>query len=124
MNPFAASLLVGAGGALGAILRFWSTVLVGGLIGTGLPIATLTVNVVGSFLIGVIATLAAGNSAALAFLVTGTLGGFTTFSSFSLEAVRLIEDGRTGVAAGYAVASAAVCIAAAAAGMALARVAL
>lgn len=124
MSPVVASLLVGAGGALGAVARFWTTVGIGGWLGTGLPVATFTINVLGSFLIGVIATAAARNAPALAFLVTGMLGGFTTFSSFSIEAVRLFDGGRVGAAVLYAAASVVVCIIAAAAGVAFARTVL
>ncbi|MHA1539020.1 MAG: fluoride efflux transporter CrcB [Alphaproteobacteria bacterium] len=90
-------LYVGLGGALGAMSRF-SVGHFGMLLwGTGFPYGTLVVNVLGSFLIGVIAGLDA-----FAFhiprevkllLITGFLGGFTTFSTFSLDVVTLLERG-------------------------------
>ncbi len=90
-------IFVGLGGAIGAILRYG----VGVLVAT--PLATLTVNVIGSFLIGVVWVILAqkGFDRAAAFLITGVLGGFTTFSAFSLDALRLFESGRWGAGAGY-----------------------
>ena len=89
-------VLVLAGGALGSVGRYLVTVWMADRLGAVFPWGTLTVNVVGSFLIGLIATLAdefggIGPQARL-FLVVGVLGGFTTFSSFSLESLRLIEQ--------------------------------
>ncbi|WP_211110545.1 fluoride efflux transporter CrcB [Acuticoccus mangrovi] len=121
MSPLAASLLVAAGGAVGALSRFWANVLIAGLAGTSLPFATFTVNVVGSFLIGILTTLFSHNLAVTALAVTGMLGGFTTFSTFSIETVRLIEAGRIVVAIGYIGLSVIVSLAAAALGVALAR---
>jgi CrcB protein len=89
-------LWVGLGGALGALCRYtWSAAFVAG---ERFPWATLTINIAGSFLIG----LAWGawsqegwfNTWGRAFLVTGVLGGFTTFSAFSLETIALAEAGR------------------------------
>ncbi len=90
-------IFVGLGGAIGAILRYG----VGVLVAT--PLATLTVNVIGSFLIGVVWVMLAqkGLDRASAFLITGVLGGFTTFSAFSLDALRLFESGKWGAGAGY-----------------------
>ncbi len=90
-------IFVGLGGAIGAILRYG----VGVLVAT--PLATLVVNVIGSFLIGVVWVMLAqkGFDRASAFLITGVLGGFTTFSAFSLDALRLFESGRWGAGAGY-----------------------
>ena len=90
-------IFVGLGGAIGAILRYG----VGVLVAT--PLATLTVNVIGSFLIGVVWVMLAqkGFDRASAFLITGVLGGFTTFSAFSLDALRLFESGKWGAGAGY-----------------------
>lgn len=69
------------------------------------PWATLGVNLVGSLAIGMLAGLLAGKDAARLFWVTGLLGGFTTFSSFSLETLGLLQSGRTGAAAAYVLAS-------------------
>ena len=89
-------LLFAAGGA-GAILRYALALWVDGRAGPGFPWGTFTVNVTGCFAIGVLATLA-DEHAAIApttrlFLVTGLLGGFTTFSTFGMETWQLIEDG-------------------------------
>ena len=89
-------LLVCAGGALGSSARYLVSSWMAGRFGSAFPWGTLTVNVAGSFLIGLIATLAdevgsVGPDGRL-FLVVGVLGGFTTFSSFSLETLRLAEQ--------------------------------
>lgn len=102
--------LVAAGGAIGSSLRF----LVGHwtlrAFGTGFPWGTLAVNVAGSFAMGVIAVVLLerfpGSFARWSpFIMTGILGGFTTFSAFSLDALLLIERGKLGVAMIYIAAS-------------------
>lgn len=98
-------LLIGLGGAIGAMLRYLGAGMVGRWLGPGFPWGTAFVNVLGSFIMGVVAVMLierSGASPRLAgFLMTGVLGGFTTFSAFSLDAMRLIEAGRMGAAAGY-----------------------
>ncbi|WP_198382007.1 fluoride efflux transporter CrcB [Roseomonas sp. KE2513] len=97
MNPLSAVpvLCVAAGGAVGSVLRYLVGVLALRHFGAEFPWGTLTVNVIGSLVIGVIGgAMAAG--AALApelrlFLVTGVLGGFTTFSAFSLDTGALFQ---------------------------------
>lgn len=89
-------LLVLAGGAVGSAGRYLIATWLAGRFGPGFPWGTLTVNIAGSFLIGLLATFAdefgsIGPQARL-FLVVGVLGGFTTFSSFSLETLRLVEQ--------------------------------
>lgn len=97
-------ILVATGGALGASLRYlWG---LGVLRLTGpaeFPLAILGANILGSFLMGVFVVLAAtkGLTHLSPFVMTGLLGGFTTFSAFSLEAVTLIERGEIGAAALY-----------------------
>jgi CrcB protein len=81
-------LLVAAGGAAGSVLRYLVSVLAAGALGTGFPFGTLAVNVAGSALIGVAAGWGVSGGARL-LLVTGLLGGFTTFSAFSLETAAL-----------------------------------
>jgi len=90
---------------------------------TGFPLGVLAVNVVGSFLMGVLAVILArkGLTHMNAFLMTGVLGGFTTFSAFSLEAVTLYERGAPGQAAAYVILSVTLSIAALFAGFWLAR---
>lgn len=85
-------LLVAAGGALGSVLRYVVSVLAIEAFGLGFPWGTLAVNVIGSGLIGVCAGLGLGGELRL-LLVTGVLGGFTTFSAFSLETGLLWQRG-------------------------------
>ena len=89
------TLQVALGGALGASARFLTGVAVLRLTGPGFPLAVLGVNVVGSFLMGMFVVWAAqrGGTHLSPFVMTGVLGGFTTFSAFSLEAVTLFERG-------------------------------
>ncbi|GAA0659151.1 fluoride efflux transporter CrcB [Salarchaeum japonicum] len=90
--------LVGAGGALGALARYYVGVLVPE---TEFPRSTLAVNVLGSFALALL-TFANASDTWLLFLGTGACGAFTTFSSFAYETVRLAEDGRPRVAAANA----------------------
>jgi len=93
---FPALLQVALGGALGASARYLTGIWLVRMAGhTPFPFAILTVNVVGSFLMGVFVVAAAhkGLTHLSPFVVTGLLGGFTTFSAFSLEAVTLYERG-------------------------------
>ena len=96
-------LQVAAGGAIGSGLRFGVTVGMARVAGPGFPLGVLTVNALGSFLIGVVAVLAfhRGFDHLSPFLITGVLGGFTTFSTFSLEALTLVERGALGAALSY-----------------------
>ncbi|AXI44487.1 fluoride efflux transporter CrcB [Sulfitobacter sp. SK011] len=96
--------LVALGGAIGASLRFIFGTVALRLAGpTEFPFAILTVNVIGSFLMGffVVAAAHRGLTHLSPFVMTGLLGGFTTFSAFSLETVTLMERGQIGAAAGY-----------------------
>ena len=92
---------VAIGGALGAVARY----LVG--LAVAFPLGTLAVNVLGSFAIGLVWALfaARGLQAWLPLVMTGFLGGFTTFSAFSLDTLRLVEGGRVVAAGGYVLAS-------------------
>jgi CrcB protein len=96
-------LQVAAGGALGAVLRLGVTLGVARVAPPGFPLGVLTVNVLGSFLIGglVVLSFHRGFDHLNPFLVTGVLGGFTTFSAFSLEALTLYERGATEAALFY-----------------------
>jgi fluoride exporter len=102
-------LVVALGSAIGGALRHGVNVASGRLLGTGWPYGTLAVNVVGSFAIGAVAAYFAAHGHAgqrwLLFLTTGVLGGFTTFSAFSLEVVLLAERGRPVQAVVYVIAS-------------------
>ncbi len=94
---------VALGGAVGASLRYLLGLGIVRLVGTGFPMAIITVNVLGSFLMGAFVVLAAhrGLTHLSPLVMTGLLGGFTTFSAFSLEAVTLFERGQLGAAASY-----------------------
>lgn len=100
---FGTLLQVMAGGAIGSGLRWSVGVAVLRVTGPGFPLAIMTVNVVGSFLMGVFVVMAAQKSLThlSPFVMTGLLGGFTTFSAFSLETVTLIERGQMAQAALY-----------------------
>jgi len=118
-------LIVFLGGGVGAALRHSVNLLAGRLIGIGFPAGTLTVNVVGSLIMGLLAAWFAFKGDASQhwrlFLTTGVLGGFTTFSSFSLDVGVLYERGAVGMAAIYVIASLVLSIAGLFAGLALVR---
>jgi CrcB protein len=120
------ALLVFAGGGLGAVLRYGVNRLAFHLLGPGFPWSTLIVNVLGSLLMGLLigarAAVPGGVSHHMRlFLATGLLGGFTTFSAFSLDALTLWERGQVGVALVYVLASVVVSLLAVAAGFFLSR---
>ncbi|MGD9863202.1 MAG: fluoride efflux transporter CrcB [Pseudodonghicola sp.] len=115
---------VALGGAVGASLRYLTGLAVTRLLDhPGFPMAILTVNVLGSFLMGVFVVAAAhkGLTHLSPLVMTGFLGGFTTFSSFSLETVNLIERGDMAQAVLYVLLSVGVSIVALALGMGLTR---
>ncbi|EHJ02417.1 CrcB-like protein [Clostridium sp. DL-VIII] len=91
-------IYVGIGGCIGAILRYIVTMQSAKMMNSSLPIGTLIVNVVGGFLIGMIAELSMSTDLISPnlklFLTTGIMGGLTTFSTFSLETITLMSDGR------------------------------
>lgn len=115
--------LVAFGGAIGSVARY--LVYVGAMraFGTGFPVATMTVNILGSFAMGllVVALAHLGGQRLAPFLMTGILGGFTTFSAFSLDAVTLWERGQAVAAAGYVAGSVGLSLVALFVGMAAAR---
>ena len=115
-----------AGGAIGAAARFLVNVAALQAFGPAFPVATLTVNVVGSFLMGVVVATSwavfDGSPSWRTFLATGVLGGFTTFSAFSLDAVELVQRQQHALAAVYVGASVALSIAALVAGLAVSKV--
>jgi CrcB protein len=119
-------LWVAAGGAIGASLRFLVVRWAGHALGLAFPYGTLIVNVAGSLAMGVAAVMMMerfpGSWGRFSpFLMTGILGGFTTFSAFSLDALFLIERGRNLAAATYIGGSVALSILGLWAGLALAR---
>jgi CrcB protein len=119
MHPL---ILVMAGGAIGAALRYLASLALPAR--GGWPWATFSVNVAGGLAMGLLAaTLIKGQAgeAMRLFLGVGVLGGFTTFSAFSLEGWRMIESGQWVLATGYAAASVVASVAATAAGYGLLR---
>jgi CrcB protein len=105
-------IAVGFGGALGAMARYGVGIGAVRAFGHGFPVGVLSVNIVGSFLMGVFFVLAAqrGLTAWSPFVMTDFLGGFTTFSAFSLEAVTLYERGAVAQAGLYVALSVALSI--------------
>jgi len=109
-------LWIALGGALGSIARFWISGFVATRVGEAFPWGTLVANVTGSFVIGFIATLTGPDGRWLAstamrqFLMIGICGGYTTFSSFSLQTLTLAQDGEWLWAAGNILISVALCL--------------
>lgn len=102
-------LAIAAGGALGAVGRYLAVLAMGRWLGTDFPWGTLTVNVAGGLAMGLLAGLGAHawqpSPDLRAFLLTGLLGGFTTFSAFSLDVALLWERGEMAAALAYVLAS-------------------
>ena len=119
-------LWIGLGGFLGANARYWLGSLVNRWLGTGFPWATGMVNISGALLIGIVATLfvdrAVDNESLRVFLIVGLLGGYTTFSSYTWEAVTMMEQNRWLPAVGYLIGSNVLGILACVAGVLIARI--
>jgi CrcB protein len=124
MNP-QFILAVAIGGAIGSVARYLVAIGVGRAFGTNFPWGTLIINVTGSFLIGAFAGLFALKwdlpQAMRIFLTVGICGGYTTFSTFSLDAFYLMERGEIFAAGGYMIASVVLSVAALVAAMQLVR---
>lgn len=125
MTPY---LLVGIGGALGAMARYGAQSLVGSL-PNGFPTATFLINIVGSIAMGVLVGVLARTTPQFQneirlFVAVGMFGGFTTFSSFSLDAIAMLERGQFLLAGGYILGSVAFAIAGLWIGLLAMRVAL
>jgi fluoride exporter len=94
------ALIIFFGGGLGTLARWWASGLVAGRMGETFPWGTLLVNVSGSFVIGLFATLTAPDGRWMAsaqvrqFFMIGLCGGYTTFSSFSLQTLNLMQEGQ------------------------------
>lgn len=114
---------VALGGAIGAVGRYLTGVATLNLMGRGFPWGTITVNILGSFLMGVLVVVLAkkGGTHLAPLFMTGMLGGFTTFSAFSLDAITIYERGQVGLAFGYVAASVILSLAAIGAGLWVAR---
>jgi CrcB protein len=121
-------LYAAAGGAIGTVARHLANVGFGRWLGAGFPWSTLFVNVVGGFLMGALIEALAlrfdGSLELRTFIATGILGGFTTFSAFSMDAVLMIQRGETAMAAVYIGASVVLSILALLAGLWLTRLVL
>ncbi len=121
-------LAVAAGGALGSVARYLVGIGSTRLFGVSFPWGTLIINIAGSFLIGVFVEMFALKwdlpQTARVFLTVGICGGFTTFSTFSLDSYVLIERGEFGLAAAYIVGSVVLSIAALVGGLHLIRAAV
>lgn len=122
MNTFVA---VAVGGALGAVSRYSFGLVALALIGNRFPWATLGVNVVGSFLIGLAAVLIGDRIVDgelwRPLIIVGFLGAFTTFSAFSLDTLLLLQQGNYNTALAYMLGSVALCLGGTVSGMQLAK---
>lgn len=115
-SPLIMTLSVAAGSALGGVLRYWCSGLIAERIGETFPWGTLFVNVLGSLLIGLVAAVTAPDAriimapAVRVFFLVGVFGGFTTFSSFSLQTLNLLQDGEWLFATGNIIGSVVLCM--------------
>lgn len=107
-------IAVGAGGCLGAISRFLFGAAFQRLIPSHFPFSTLLINVIGAFLMGLLSGIFLfrypEKETLKLFCTVGLLGGFTTFSTFSLEALNLFSEGKTGFGVIYMIASVVLCL--------------
>ena len=117
-----AYLWIGVGSALGGMARYWCSGFVASHLGETFPWGTIAVNVIGSFVIGFFATISGPEgrllvqSFARQFVMLGLCGGYTTFSSFSLQTLNLVRDGEWPQAAGNIALSVTLCLIAVTAG--------
>ena len=116
MQTWLAYLWVATGGALGSVGRYWLSGVVAARVGETFPWGTLTVNITGSFVIGLLAAMTGPDGRALAspgfrqFFLVGVCGGYTTFSSFSLQTLNLLRDGEWLYAGGNVLLSVILCM--------------
>lgn len=109
-------IAVALGGAIGSVGRFWLTGVMAALTGPRFPWGTLLINVLGSFIIGLVGGITLTPARVglhpdlRIFLMTGVCGGFTTFSAFSLQTLELMQAGETIPALAYALGSVALCV--------------
>lgn len=121
-------LAIATGGAIGAVTRHYLNSFLSGILGTGFPYGIFAANIIGSVLMGVLiayfALAGEASQTVKAFLAVGILGGFTTFSTFSLDTVLLIERGQMGLAALYVAGSVVLAVGGLFVGMVLTRMAI
>jgi CrcB protein len=116
---------IAVGSALGGVARYWASGIAARLMGETFPWGTLAINVIGSFVIGFFGTLTGPDgrifvgSTARQFVMIGICGGFTTFSSFSLQTLNLVSDSEWLSAGGYVGGSVSLCLVAVWAGHAV-----
>jgi fluoride exporter len=116
MMSLGIAVWVALGGALGSVARYWCSGIVARWMGETFPWGTLIVNVAGSLLIGFIATVSGTDGRLLIppearqFMMVGILGGYTTFSSFSLQTLTLARDGEWLLAGANIVGSIVLCL--------------
>ena len=109
-------VLVAAGGAIGSTLRYWLGGLIANWVGQTFPWGTLVINVTGSVVIGLFSTLTGPDGRVIVpgewrqFFIVGVCGGYTTFSSFSLQTLNLVRDGEAAWAAANVILSVALCL--------------
>lgn len=125
MGGLAMAAVVGLGGAIGSLARFWFNLAVVSVVGPRYPWGTLLINILGAFVIGWFSSLTAErlpvSPELRAFVLVGLCGGFTTFSSYSLQTLDLLRGGETGVALAYMAGSALLCLASVWAGVLVGR---
>src|SRR6266568_7023471 len=125
-DSMSAYMAIAVGSALGGVGRFWCSGITARLVGETFPWGTLLVNVVGSFVIGFFSTLTGpdgrifASTTARQFVMVGICGGYTTFSSFSLQTLNLINDGEWLYAGANIISSVVLCLVAVWAGYVLA----
>jgi CrcB protein len=118
LSTLIAYLWIAIGGALGSVARYAASSLIAARFGESFPLGTLVINVVGSFVIGFFATLTGPDGRLLVspvarqFVMVGICGGFTTFSSFSLQTLNLVREGALVYAGANIVLSVVGCLAA------------
>ncbi len=111
------TICIGAGGALGTVLRFWISGVVAQAFGERFPTGTLLINITGSFIIGVFAAMTGPGGRFMVrplgrqFFMIGICGGYTTFSSFSLQTLNLAREGQWAFAALNVILSLVLCLA-------------
>src|SRR5690606_12899265 len=119
------AMAVALGGAIGALARYWMTTAITVVAGNRFPWGTLSVNVLGALLMGILYVVVDERMPSggpwRALLITGGLGAFTTFSTFSIDALLLLQHGRVITALAYVLSSVVVCLLAVAVGMGVMR---